>query len=171
MPLRPMTEQEKLDIEVGKMMRRVAAQPKVRRQLYQTLKAVDPNVRWPDQEMQDFKEQFYATERAKAEKLAADKAKAEMEEQRSGLVKRFDEVHVKKIEKLMEKHGIYDYDLGARLYAAEAPPPDATTDYSSRNRWTMPTDKELIDNPSKWANEMAHKVIGEFRSQRGLPGR
>lgn len=174
MALRPLTEAEKLDIEVGKMMRRVAANPKTRRQVYQTLKQADPSVRWPDQDIEDFKEEWLKKqdEERIARKAAEDKA--EMEKQRATFLERYGEEDLKKIEKLMEKHAIFDYEVAAKLYAAEAPPPTQGNEaYGSAGstRWEMPSDKELLDNPTKWADKMARQTIAEFRQQRGLPGR
>jgi hypothetical protein len=169
MALRPLTEQEKLDIEVGKMIRRVASNPKTRRPLYQSLKAVDPNVRWPDQDIEDFKADWAKKEKDKELREQAKKHQETMESQRAALVQNYDEEHVKKIEKLMQKHGLYDYELGAKLYNAESPMPQQHGQEAARGtRWEMPSDKELINNPAKWANDMAYKTIAEFRANRGI---
>lgn len=172
MPLRPLTEQEKLDIEFGRMLRRVAGNPKTRRDLYHTIKKAEPDTRWADQEIEDFKEQFKKEEEEKRIKRQAAEAQEKMQAQKAALEKVYDADSIKKIEALMEKHGIFDYELGAKLYNAEAPAPAPANEMApGSSRWEMPSDKELIDNPAKWANQMAHKTIAEFRQARGLPGR
>jgi len=163
MSLRPISEEEKMYLEAGRSMAKIANDPKTRGDLYRALKKADPTVKWPDQDFEEFKAEWRAEQEEKEIKRENDRRKKEMEDQREVLVKRLGEPLTKKIEALMERHGLADYALGAKLYAAENPPTPTSQSQPDSNRWQMPTDEKLLKDPSAWANEMAHQVIGEFR--------
>jgi hypothetical protein len=118
---------------------------------------------------EDIREEMAAEEEKKEIDRENARQKRRMEDQRRALAKDYDEDGVKAIETLMEKHGIHDYEVGRKLYAAEAPTMgDRNEAPSSSSRWDMPTDKELLADPSKWANQMAEQTIRELRQQHGI---
>ena len=82
---------------------------------------------------------------------------------------RYDEDTVKKIEELMQKKGISDYEDGRILYAALNPPPANTK--PSENpppgaTWELPEFAEYSKNPAAAARNRAFAVIDEFRRKR-----
>jgi hypothetical protein len=170
MTLRPITEEEKQALEIGRMMRQIANDPKTRADTYKLVKKAHPQARWLDQELEDFKANFTKEQEDKAIKAEAAKRVAEQADERERLLKRVGEPTLKKIETLMEQHGIYSYEIGAKLYQADNPPTQNGNgnSYPDSSRWSMPSDEKLLKDPSAWANEMAHRVIGEFRN-RTLP--
>jgi hypothetical protein len=81
----------------------------------------------------------------------------------------YDEDTVKKIEELMQKKGISDYEDGRILYAAINPP--ANTKPSNEPAppgatWEMPAFAEYAKDPNKAARNNAYAVIDEFRRRR-----
>jgi hypothetical protein len=171
MSLRPMSEAEKIDLEVGRMMRKVAGDPKHRRNLYNTLKQADPRVRWPDMEMQDLREELARERESNRIQQDVRTEQQRMDSQRKDVLAKFGEKGLEDIEKLMLKHKILDYEVASKLYAADAPEVQGREEGPASNYWSMPTDKDLLDNPNRWANERAHAMIKEFKTARGIPSR
>ena len=86
-----------------------------------------------------------------------------------GSAPKYDEDTVKKIEDLMQKKGISDYEDGRILYAAINPP--ANTKPSNEPTppgatWEMPAFAEYAKDPNKAARNNAYAVIDEFRRRR-----
>ena len=86
-----------------------------------------------------------------------------------GSAPKYDEDTVKKIEDLMQKKGISDYEDGRILYAALNPPP-ANTKPSNETppgaTWELPAFAEYSKDPNKAARNNAYAVIDEFRRRR-----
>jgi hypothetical protein len=166
--LRPLTDDERTDIEMGRLLKKVTAHPTTRREAYSLLKKVNPQLRFPDMDLEDYKEQE-AARRAKEEFDRQHAAKlAEMEAGRSRLRERYSEEHVKEIEALMLKEGIANYDTGAKLWAAEAGAGDYAPSNPQGQTYTMPSDKDLLADPRKWATDQAANVIEEFKRARHM---
>jgi hypothetical protein len=167
MTLRPMTQAEKDALAMGRLMHKLANNPKTRRPLINLVRAQDPAAvrHFPDQQVEDLRQQII-NDKAK-EKIERDAAttKEKLERQRSDLSSRYGEDRVKDIEALMTQHGLHDYELGARLYQAETPPGRSPLEPPRSSRWTMPDDKKLLEDPGAWANETAHTVINELRGR------
>jgi hypothetical protein len=101
-----------------------------------------------------------------------------MNAQRAGLLngeggRKYNEDDVTKIEALMQKKGITDYDDGAILYAATLPPentkpsqitkPSATWEFPEMERFG----KDLTPaGLARTSRDMAFDVIGEFQRKR-----
>lgn len=161
--LRPLTADEQSEIQLGRLLKHVTNNPATRREAYHLIKKVQPNLHFPDQALEDYKQE-QAAQQAKQEfdrQQAA--ALAQMEAGRNRLRERYSEEHVKEIETLMTKEGIVNYETGAKLWAAEA----GTGDYAPSNpqgqTYTMPSDKDLLADPRKWATDQAAIVIDEFK--------
>jgi len=104
---------------------------------------------------------------------------ARLNKQRSGLLtggvdgagRKYSEDDVKKIEDLMSRKGISDYDDGATLYAATLPPVEpgqgGAPPIAHGQRWEIPGLKEYAKNPAKAANDRAHQVVAELIRKRG----
>jgi hypothetical protein len=86
-----------------------------------------------------------------------------------GQGRKYSEDDLKKIEALMEKKGIVDYEDGATLYAATLPPVDPTPpgDIPEHGAtWEFPQFAEYAENPDKAARNSARSVISEFMRKR-----
>lgn len=167
MSLRPMTADERSEMEMGRLMKRLAANPKTRRPVLNAIRVLDPQARFADQDVQDLREELARKDAQRAAQLNAAIERTRMETQRKSLGSRYKEEQIKEIETLMQTHGILDYDIGAKLYAADLPPPVPVHQTNSRGGpWTLPDDKELLNNPREWANKQAQAVIGEFIAAR-----
>jgi hypothetical protein len=109
----------------------------------------------------------FEQEKAEREK---EKALAKLEAQRESLKSRYDDTALGEIEKLMEKHGISDYDLAARLYASETQAATPTYEVNDHT-WSMPNfgkDFDIKDSAKmKQRNRgIAMQVIDEFKRKR-----
>lgn len=86
-----------------------------------------------------------------------------------GSGRKYGEDDVKKIEELMQRKGITDYDDGATLYAATLPPVDPRPQdvpIEHGSTWEFPEWSKFSDNPDKAARNTAHQVITEFMRKR-----
>jgi hypothetical protein len=86
-----------------------------------------------------------------------------------GSAPKYDEDTVKKIEELMQKKGISDYEDGRILYAAMNPP--ANTKPENRpiehgSTWEFPEWATFGKDPVKASRNIAHQVIDEFQRKR-----
>ena len=98
---------------------------------------------------------------------------ARMNSQRAALMtggedgsgRKFSEDDVKKIESLMEKKGLTDYEDGAILFAATLPPPNPTPPSNvpvHGTTWEMPEFAKFGKDPVRASREVANDVITEF---------
>jgi hypothetical protein len=98
---------------------------------------------------------------------------ARMEAQRARLLvgddeggRKYSEDDIKKIEELMEKKGLTDYEDGAALYSATVPQPGPLDDDPIRgSTWEFPQFDKFKDNPAKASKEVAYEVIRELRQK------
>jgi hypothetical protein len=164
--LRPLTEDERAEIELGRLLKKVTNHPKTRRQAYQLLQQVKPELRFPDMELEDYKQQ--ETQRRAKEEMDRQHAAAlaSLEAGRAKLRERYSDEHVKEIEALMTKHGIADYEIGAKLWGTETGPDNYSQSNPQGQTYTMPSDKDLLADPRKWATDQAALVIDEFKRAR-----
>lgn len=122
----------------------------------------------------------------KFEKFVSDREKEKIEEQQARVVERmnkqraklmdgengrkYSEDDVKKIEALMEKKGIIDYEDGAILYAATLPPENLRPERDipkHGSTWELPEFATFGKDPVKASRDVAYQVIDEFqRKQR-----
>lgn len=87
-----------------------------------------------------------------------------------GSGRKYSEDDVKKIEELMQKKGISDYDDGATLYAATLPPhePQPGIDIPPQHgaTWEIPEFAKFGTDPVRASRDTAHQVISEFMRKR-----
>lgn len=87
-----------------------------------------------------------------------------------GQGRRYEEDDVKKIEALMQKKGITDYEDGATLYAATLPPvemnpnPNVPTPHGAT--WEFPDWAAFAPDPNKAARDTATSMITDFMRKR-----
>lgn len=130
-----------------------------------------------DVDMQDQFETFRQEQEAKELKRQQDEILSRMNRQRTALLtggedgngRKYGEDDLKKIEELMQRKGIADYEDGATLYAATLPPVDPRPQdvpIEHGSTWEFPEWSKFSDNPDKAARNTAHQVITEFMRKR-----
>ena len=103
------------------------------------------------------------------ERLNAQRQKL-LEGSEDGSAPKYDEDTVKKIEELMQKKGISDYEDGRILYAAQNPPTNTKPEKLPAQQgatWEFPEgSKAFFENDKKASLNMAYQVIDEFQRRR-----
>jgi hypothetical protein len=164
---------EKLSAEaqaqLAELTLKIAHDPKTRKQYAKLVKEIDPSRTFPDVEMDEFRESVKAD--IAAQKLADDARKTSdrLAAQRHALIAtgRFKEEQVKEMEtSVMEKHGISDYDVAAKIFSADLKPASPAHEIKSRT-WEMPTiAKEDMGNLAAFAQRQAYAAIDEIKAKR-----
>ena len=176
-----------LDLEtaakLGNLFHGLAHNPKTRRAVAKVVREVlpdSPEARsFSDVEIEDKFETFKQEQEDKEIQRQQKSALARMNAQRSQLLtgghdgsgRKYSEDDVSKIEKLMEKKGIVDYEDGAILYASTLPPddPKPARDMPGAHgaTWEFPEWAKFGPDPVKASRDTANQVITELmRSKR-----
>ena len=155
--------------------------PKTRKLIAKAVKEVasdSPHAKaFADIDMQDQFEQFRAQQEERELKKQRDDVLAGMNAKRSALLsggpdgagRKYGEDDIKKIEDLMQRKGISDYEDGATLYAATLPPLDPRPDEMPAQHgstWDFPEWGKFGPDPVKASRDTAHNVISEFMRKR-----
>ena len=131
-----------------------------------------------DVDLQDQFDNFRQEQEEAAVKRQRDEVLARMNAARAALLtggpdgqgRKYGEDDVKKIEDLMQRKGISDYEDGATLYAATLPPVDPTpgVDIPPQHgaTWEFPEWGKFGSDPVKASRDTAHTVITEFMRKR-----
>ncbi len=131
-----------------------------------------------DVEMQDQFENFREEQEKRDLKRQQDEMLAQMNAKRQALLtggpdgsgRKYAEDDVKKIEELMQRKGITDYDDGATLYAATLPPidnlPSDVPPAQHGATWEFPEWGKFGADPVKASRDTAHATISEFMRKR-----
>lgn len=127
-----------------------------------------------DVDVEDKFENFKAEQEAKDIKRQQDQILARMNRQRSGLLtggedgsgRKYSEEDVGKIEALMTKKGLSDYEDAAILYASTLPPdnpqPGRDVPAPHGSTWEFPEWSKFGADPVKASRDTANQVITEF---------
>lgn len=155
--------------QLAALAQTLAHNPKTRRQFVKLVQEVDPSKRFPDVESDELRESIKSEFAQRDQQAEANRVLQHQQNQRAGLISsgRFKEEDVKAMEKdVMEKHGISDYDIAAKVYSADTRPATPTSEIRSRS-WEMPNmTKDNIANLGHHARDTAFKVIDEFKNKR-----
>lgn len=147
----------------------LAHDPKTSKQYKKLVKELHPDRHFPDVEVDDLREEVKTLLAARDQKEESDRVNQGLRAQRNGLITsgKFTEEDVKKMETdVMEKHGISDYEVAAKVYAADTRPANPTPEIKSRV-WEMPKlAKEDIDNINQHTLKNAYAVVDEITAQR-----
>lgn len=141
----------------------IAQNPETRKQFANLVKKVKPEYgnSFHDVTNEDMREDIKAEFRKRDEELAKREALSRLNEQRNSLRDRYDDSAMGDIEKLMEKHGISDYEIGAKIYAADTKPSmphPSAGDYS----WKMPNiEMKDFNNLPQIRREKAFQAVDE----------
>lgn len=152
--------------QLAKLSMDLANNPKTRKQFVGLVKEIDPSKRFPDVETDALREEFAAARENDKLEREKEKTMARLEAQKGMLKSRYDDAAIGEIEKLMEKLGISDYDVGARIYAAETKA--ATPTYQANDhRWNLPAvEQKDYANLKQNTRAKAMQVIDELARQR-----
>jgi hypothetical protein len=160
---------------------KLSQDPKTRKIIAKAVKEGAPDSShakaFADVDMQDQFEKFREEQEARDLKKQQDDLMRQMNAKRSALLvggpdgegRKYSEDDIKKIEDLMQKKGIVDYDDGATLYAATLPPVDPNPNYEPPEHgatWEIPEFAKFVQNPVGASRNVARQVIGEFMRKR-----
>ena len=156
--------------------------PKTRKLIARAVKEADPDSphakAFTDVEMQDQFEEFRTQQEQRDLKKQQDEMLKEMNAKRTALItggpdgsgRKYAEDDIKKIEDLMQRKGITDYEDGATLYAATLPlidnPPGDVPPAQHGATWEFPEWGKFGADPVKASRDTATSVISEFMRKR-----
>jgi len=155
--------------------------PKTRKEIGRLVRKARPDtphaMAFKDVEIEERFETFEEQQAAKETKRQQDEILSRMNAQRARLLngaedggRQYSEDDVKKIEALMQRKGITDYEDGATLYAATLPPVDPrpgeepVPQYGST--WEFPRWSDFGADPIKASRNEAHAAITELMRKR-----
>jgi len=180
-----MADQPKLDdataAKLGNLFAGLAHNPKTRKIVAQAVREGLPDSAearsFSDVEQEERFEAFKAEQEQKEIKRQQEEVLGRMNAQKARLLsggengegRKYSEEDMKKIEELMNKKGIIDYDDGATLYAATLPPEQPNPNNMPKVHgatWEIPEWATFGDNPVKASRETANQVITELMRQR-----
>lgn len=168
--------------ELGDLLHELTQDKKFRAKIGRVIKEAKPESphaqAFADVDLEDKFESFKREQEEKEIKSAQDRAVARMAAQRDALMsggpegtgRKYSEDDIKKIEALMEKKGLTDYDDAATLYAATLPPvgkPEYEVPPSAHGTtWEFPEWATFGKDPVNASRKIANEVIGEFMRKR-----
>jgi hypothetical protein len=167
--------------ELGDLLHELTHDKKTRTAIGKIIKQAKPDsphaAAFADVEIEDRFEAFKAEQEKKDLERQQQDMLRQMNAKRAALLvggpdgqgRKYSEEDLKKIEDLMQKKGIADYDDGATLYAATLPPvdPSPPSEIAPHGAtWEFPEFAKFADNPAKAARDTAHQIIGEFMRKR-----
>jgi hypothetical protein len=168
--------------ELGDLLHELTHNKATRKIIAKAIKDAKPDSphaqAFSDVDVEDKFESFKADQEARDLKRQNDEILARMNQKRSALLsggpdgegRKYAEDDVKKIEDLMQRKGITDYEDGATLYAATLPPldpqPGIDLPVSHGTTWDFPEWSKFGIDPVKASRDTAHTVITEFMRKR-----
>lgn len=152
--------------ELSDLTIKVANDPTTRRGYADLVNKIEPGRKFHDVEAQRLEEKLEKRfEKQEADRKASE-ALSRLEAQKSSLKERYDDKALGEIESLMEKLGVGDYEVGARIYAAETKAANPTYTQND-HQWKMPDiDMKDFGNLKQMAQAEAYKVIDEIKRNR-----
>lgn len=157
--------------QLAELTIKLAHDPKTRKAFTKLVKEVDPSKSFPDMDAEDNRDVIRSEFAKRDQDAESARVKQRLEAQRAGLINsgRYKEEDVQKIEKeVMEKHGISDYDVASKVYAADTKAANPTPEIKSRV-WEMPMStlsKDALGNMDNFARGEAYKAIDEIKNKR-----
>jgi hypothetical protein len=167
--------------ELTSLFLKLSHNPKTRKMIAKAVKEIEPDSShaqaFADVEIEDKFEKFRSEQEERDRKRQYDAMMEHLESKRRALLtggpdgqgRKYSEDDLKKIEDLMQKKGISDYDDGATLYAATLPPvdPSPMSEVPEHGAtWEFPEWAKFGENPDKAARNTAHSMIKDFMRKR-----
>lgn len=168
--------------DLAKLFFELSHDPKTRKEIGKLVKKARPDSphaqAFVDVELSDQFENFKADQEKREIERQQQEMLREMNARRAALLtggpdgggRKYSEDDLKKIEDLMQKKGITDYEDGATLYAATLPPidpkPGIDIPIEHGSTWEFPEWNTFSTDPVKASRNAAHQVITEFMRKR-----
>jgi hypothetical protein len=167
--------------DLANLFFQLSQDPKTRKEIGRLVRKARPDtphaMAFKDIEIEERFASFEEQQAAKEQKRQQDEILSRMNAQRARLLtgsedggRQYSEDDVKKIEALMQKKGITDYEDGATLYAATLPPvdprPGDDIPIEHGATWEFPAWDKFAQNPDKAARNEAHSAITELMRKR-----
>lgn len=144
----------------------VANNPDTRKEFARLVKKVQPNRRFPDVEVDDMREEIRREFEKKEQEGEQARILRSMERQKSKVSENYDDKAMGEIEALMSKHGLSDYELAARLYAAETKPATPRPQPND-HRWSLPNiELKDFNNLKQIQQSKAYQAVDEIIAKR-----
>lgn len=144
----------------------LANNPETRKDFARIAKKVDPKRRFPDVEADEMNDRIAAEFDKRDQAAAAEKATRKLERAKAKLAERYDDDSIKAIEALMEEHGLVDYELGAKLYAADTKAAIPTS-HQEDHRWRLPEIKvEDFGKLQQISRDRAYQALDDIKRKR-----
>lgn len=154
--LDPQAEKELAALSLG-----LAHHPKLGKQFKKMVSQYDPTKRFADIEAEDLRDEVKKEFEKRDRDAEIARVKTRLDNQKNELKSRYDDKAIDEIEKLMEKHGISDYDVGAKLYAVDMKPANPTYEEND-HRWKMPgIEIKDFNNLKQISRQRANQAIDE----------
>ncbi len=167
--------------DLGELLHELSHNPKTRSIIGGAIRDVAPESKharaFKDLDIEDRFDTFKREQEEKEVKAEQQRVLDRMNGQRSALLtggpngngRKYSEDDVKKIEALMERKGVTDYEDGATLYAATLPPEspqpsDAAPKHGAT--WEFPEWAKFSKNHQLAARDTAYQVLDEIRRKR-----
>lgn len=167
MPVDPATLQA-----LGQLALKISGDPRTRNEFIKQVKTVAPEYRPPaDVQFEEFKAQFKKEQEEKEIRAKAEQQERSRHNARNKLISsgKYTEEQVREMEEaVMKKHGISNYDVAAKVYAADTEPAKPSNRDRMRHGqiWEFPNIPGLLQNPEKAASDAAYAIVDEFRNRR-----
>lgn len=154
--------------ELGRLAVKLGANKDTGRSFRKLIKQVEPNRKFPSDEVEELREQVEADRERDKLEAAQRETLRKLEVERDRVAQKHTGDEMKEIEAVMEKYGLTSYEAGAKIYRGDKPPALPQGQYqpgASEQFWSLPQADGLFENPEKFARSEAAKVIDEFRSR------
>lgn len=164
--------------ELGDLLHELTQDKKFRAKIGRVIKEAKPESAhaqaFADVDLEDRQEAWERKQEEKEIKAAQERAVARMAAQRESLLtggadgagRKYSEEDVKKIEALMERKGLTDYDDAATLYAATLPPITKPENEPMRHvhgeTWEIPEFAKFAKDPRAASFAIAREAIDEL---------
>jgi hypothetical protein len=168
------------DATLANILKKIANDPRSRKAVVKAIKEVDPEAFPPgsfaDTIVSDLEEKIEAKFTDRDAKSETARVERHLREQKRKLSEKYEPEQIAEIEKLMEAHNLADYDIGAKVYAADLPPIDPKRGGTPPpakfgERWEFPSNMDdFRKDPAGTALKGAYADIDRIRRGETLGG-
>jgi hypothetical protein len=159
------TPEQRTHRELAELMIGLSNDEKVGKIVKRRITELNPTRRFADVEADDLRAELNTFKAETKAERDQEKALARQEAARHALTSRYGDEDIAKIEELMTANGLGDYELGARLYAAETTPARPTHETKSQT-WKAPSIKlNELDNLNNSTLDKAYAVVDQLRGR------
>jgi hypothetical protein len=167
------------DATLANILKKIANDPRSRKAVVKAIKEVDPDSFPPgsfaDTIVADLEEKIEAKFADRDAKNETERIERHLRNQKRKLSEKYEPEQIAEIEKLMEKHNIADYEIGAKAFAADVPGIDpkrgAPPAPKFGERWEFPPNMDdFRKDPSGTALKGAYADIDRLMRGETLGG-